>query len=248
MTTGIVTTTSTGTTTFPPAPTRGRLFMPYEAYLDLDYEGGIVEWVNGEVIFHDMPTHTHQTVIEFLHILLGLFVRLHQMGLVRIAAYPMRAKEGGSGREPDVLFVTNEHMDRVTEKQLKGPADLAVEVVSDDSTTRDRRDKFSEYEEAGIREYWIIDPRPNRHRAAFYVLDEEGHYQPAPVNDGIYRSTVVPGFFLRVEWLWQDAPDPLTALAEIVGAERLIETISHAIINPAPPSAQGVTSTEHNNL
>ena len=53
---------------------------------------------------------------------------------------------------------------------LDGPADLVIEVISDDSVTRDRVEKFDEYLEAGVREYWVIDPRPGQQRALFYVL------------------------------------------------------------------------------
>lgn len=86
------------------------------------------------------------------------------------------------------------------------------------SVARDRDEKYSEYEAAGIREYWIIDPRPNRRRADLHVLDRAGRYQPVPVDtDGIYRSTVVEGFWLDVRWLWADEPDPVAALRQIVG-------------------------------
>jgi Uma2 family endonuclease len=35
---------------------------------------------------------------------------------------------------------------------------------------------------AGVREYWILDPRPGYERADFYVLDEQGRYRPVPVD------------------------------------------------------------------
>ncbi|MGH2593167.1 MAG: hypothetical protein ACRDGG_06610 [Anaerolineae bacterium] len=63
----------------------------------------------------------------------------------------------------------------------------------------------------------IIDPRPKRQRAEFYQMDERGKYRPVPVGqDGRYHSKVLPGFWLRVDWLWADAlPDSLFAFAEI---------------------------------
>jgi Uma2 family endonuclease len=81
-------------------------------------------------------------------------------------------------------------------------ADMVVEIVSPESSSRDRGDKFVEYEAAGIREYWLIDP--TRKQAEFYVLDENGHYQTVSTGaEGVFHSQVVPGFSLKVEWLWQ---------------------------------------------
>jgi Uma2 family endonuclease len=106
-------------------------------------------------------------------------------------------------------------MDRLKETYLEGPADLVVETVSPESMGRDRGDKFYEYRAAGIPEYWLIDPYLRQ--AEFYRLDAEGRYQLAALEPGeIYRSSVVPGFWLRVDWLWQQPhPSVLTVLREI---------------------------------
>jgi Uma2 family endonuclease len=138
----------------------------------------------------------------------------------------MRAIEGGNARVPDLFFLAAEHFDRLTETELNGPADLAVEIISDESVGRDRGDKFYEYQEGGVREYWIIDPRPGKQRADFYVLDDKGMFQPIPLAaDGIYRSTVLANLWIKIDWLWTAEPAPLAALAQIVGVERLIAAI-----------------------
>jgi Uma2 family endonuclease len=171
----------------------------------------------------------HQRVVDFLIQLLGIYLRVMALGIVRSAPFVMRATPGGSGREPDVMVVTADHLDRLTSDQLAGPADLIVEVISDESVSRDRGDKFYEYQDAGVREYWIIDSRPDRQRADFYVLDPNRRYRPVPIaDDGTYRSTVLPGFWLRVDWLWAEEPDALRALAQVVGPDKLIEAIRAA--------------------
>jgi len=133
----------------------------------------------------------------------------------------------GPAREPDLLFVAQEHLDRLSEARLSGPADLVIEVVSDDSVARDRADKFYEYQAAGIPEYWIIDSRPGRSRVDFYVLDHQGRYQPVPADsDGRYHATVLPGLWLQVEWLMaEEPPAVLQALARVVGPHKLLEAI-----------------------
>lgn len=207
-------TTMVAPTVAPPVPPPVR--MSYEEWLAWDYEGGLTEWVNGEVIFHMATTETHQKIVEFLHLVLSLFVRKFQLGKVHTAPYAMRSKSDGNAREPDLVFISSANLARVTDAELHGPADLAVEVVSDDNVTRDLDKKFYEYEAGGVREYWIIDPRPDRQRAFFYVLDANGRYQPVRIgDDAIYRSSVLPDFWLKVDWLWADEPDALAALAEL---------------------------------
>ncbi len=126
----------------------------------------------------------------------------------------MRLSARPSGREPDLLFVKTENLERLKVKYLDGPADLVVEVISPESRARDRGDKFYEYEQAGVPEYWILDQA--RRKAEFYVLGADGTYESATVGaDGIYHSTAMTGLRLRVAWLWQDpAPDIMLVLRE----------------------------------
>ncbi len=149
----------------------------------------------------------------------ALFAHSRRLGKVLFEPFEMRATPGGNARLPDILFVAAEHLERLTPLRLAGPADLLVEVVSPESVTRDRKEKLLEYEAAGVREYWVIDPRPERFQADFWQLDERGRYQAAPVGaDGIYRAAVLPGFWLDLAWLRSsEQPDPLVVYAQIVG-------------------------------
>jgi Uma2 family endonuclease len=164
------------------------------------------------------PKSIHQQIVLFLSSLMLYFVRSRNLGEVMIAPFAMRLHPDAPVREPDLLFIAQEHLDRLTADRLEGPADLIVEVISDSSVARDRADKFYEYQEASVGEYWIIDPRPGKERVDFYQLQPNGRYQAAlPDADGRYHAAIVPGFSFDVNWLWQDPlPDPLTALQTIV--------------------------------
>lgn len=182
-------------------------------------DGPLQEWVNGEVVVHMPASARHQAVVLFLSQLLGLFASFFRLGRVMTGPFAMRLGPEGPAREPDVQFIDAAHAGAITPECLEGAADLAVEVVSDDSVGRDRGEKFYEYQEAGVREYWVVDPRPGRQRADFWVLGQDGSYQPVtPDADGVYRARVLPGFWLRTVWLAADPlPDPLMTLAEIAG-------------------------------
>ena len=116
----------------------------------------------------------HQLIVGFLEKVLETFVEQHNLGVVLSAPFQMRLEHG---REPDLLFVANEHLDRLQETCLDGPADLVVEIVSPESAGRDRGEKFYEYARGGVPEYWLIDPL--RQWAEFYHLGEDRRYRAA---------------------------------------------------------------------
>lgn len=191
--------------------------MTYEEFLAWGEESQQMEWVDGEVIVFMPPTILHQRIIGFLHTLLSVYARLFHLGEVLPAPVEMRARPDGPAREPDLLFVADEHRDRLTPERLAGPADLVIEIISESSMSRDRADKFYEYQEAGVPEYWLFDPRPGKERADFWRLNAQGKYDPlTPDAEGRYFSTVLPGFWFRPDWLWQNPlPDPMVVLKEI---------------------------------
>ena len=176
--------------------------MSYEEFLAWADEDTLAEWVDGEVVMYSPASRRHQEINLFLGQVLGLYVEHSRAGRVLIAPFQMKLAQ--SGREPDLLYVANEHLDQLKETYLDGPADLVVEIVSPESIGRDRGEKFYEYAQGGVPEYWLIDPQMKR--AEFYRLAEGGQYQLVPPDEErVYRSAVLPGFWLRVEWLWQES-------------------------------------------
>lgn len=120
----------------------------------------------------------------------------------------MKTGPGLPGRSPDVFFVRNEHLERVKRLYLEGPADLVIEIISPGSRATDRGDKFYEYEQGGVPEYWLLDPE--RQQTEFYLRGDDGIYRLVPPgNDGIYRSQALSGLWLNVDWLWQPLPPPI---------------------------------------
>src|SRR5688500_17611249 len=107
--------------------------MTYEAFLAWAPEGMRTEWTNGEGIVYVTASDRHQALILLVASLLDTFARVFGLGRVGMAPYPMVFHPGGPHREPDVLFLGSEHLDRWTAQRLHGPADLVVEVLSEDT-------------------------------------------------------------------------------------------------------------------
>lgn len=190
----------------------------YVEYLRLASETRIMEWVDEEIITYMPPLLKHQEISGFLFNLFSAFVSALKLGKVVPAPFEVKLWPDGPSREPDLLFVRNNKLEQLGEKRFNGAPDFVVEIVSVSSVREDKVRKFEEYEQAGVAEYWIIDPRQRFETAEFFQLDESGIYQPVEVDeDGVYQSYTLPGFWLNVDWLWMDPlPNPQLKLAEIV--------------------------------
>ena len=127
-----------------------------EEYLALDINK-LVEFSHGRLEVLPMPTHAHQMIAAFLYRLLEQFVSARALGWVLFA--PIRIQLWpGKIREPDLVFMFRDHQKRVGNCFWTG-ADLVMEVVIPDDRQRDTVTKRREYAQAGIPEYWIVDPQ-----------------------------------------------------------------------------------------
>jgi Uma2 family endonuclease len=129
-------------------------------YLALD-TGLLVEYTDGFVRVLPMPNLLHQLIVKFLFRRLDDFVSRGALGEVLLAPLPVRLATN-KFREPDLVFLRPARI-----KTLKGQpdgADLVVEVVSegDENRRRDYVEKRVEYAQAGIAEYWIVDPQARK--------------------------------------------------------------------------------------
>jgi len=193
--------------------TTNRGYITFEEYLEQSSDTRICEWIDGEVITMPGASFEHQTLSDFLLKVVSFFVESKNLGLVISSPFAMKLESQRRGREPDILFVSKERQHLFKKTYLDGAADLAIEIISPESVGRDRGEKFVEYEAAKIQEYWLIDPE--RKQVEFYRLNSDGFYQLAPTPEGVFQSEVLPGFFLRVAWLWQEPLPTLAALKEL---------------------------------
>ncbi len=120
------------------------------------------------------------------------------------------------GREPDLFFVPKAKLAQLASGYFDGPADLVVEIISPESIKRDWEDKFAEYQSGGVPEFWLIDPVTEQ--VSFFRRDAGGRFQAvSPGPDGIYHSSGLPGFWLRVDWLWLSPSPPMYAVRKELG-------------------------------
>jgi Uma2 family endonuclease len=86
--------------------------MTYEEFLTWADEDTWAEWVNGEVIILTPASKRHQD-LAFLAALLRFFVEARQIGFVVTAPFQVKIGPDLPGREPDIIFIAQEHLNRL---------------------------------------------------------------------------------------------------------------------------------------
>ncbi|MBI5670163.1 MAG: Uma2 family endonuclease [Chloroflexi bacterium] len=188
------------------------------------YAADNCEWIEGVVIKVSPVTVSHNRLMKYLALLLDTYFEFRAIGVVLIQPFVMRLPAfPNRRREPDLMVVLKSNPHELKETYLDGPADICIEIVSEESGERDYGEKFIEYEKGGVREYWIIDAL--REETRFYRLDELGRYRSQTLDQqGYYRTPLLPSFRLHVPTLWEtELPGPaavVTAVQALLAAEQ----------------------------
>lgn len=171
-------------------------------YLALPETNRIIELSEGKVVMPDMPTTSHQRVVGKLFRLMSDHAEARDLGEVCVA--PLRVRLWpGKFREPDIVFMHRDHADRIGEEYW-GVPDLIVEVISprtpQSSGTEhvDRGEKFVEYAQAGVQEYWLIHPDA-RTIEVYLLRDGVYHLLDRWGKGEVARSFVLDGLEVSVE-------------------------------------------------
>lgn len=191
-------------------------FASFEAFIEWVDEDVSAEYIAGEVEFMSPASLDHQDLSMFLSKALGMFVEYKTSG--KLLAAPFKVKLNQEyGPEPDLIYIAEKNIGQLKKNFFDGAPDLVIEIVSPESFQRDRGAKFLAYENAGVPEYWLINPW--RKQAEFYQLDEDGYYQLQSFENGRYHSRILAGLALPVQWLWQN---PLPKIKDVLQEWQLL--------------------------
>ncbi len=169
------------------------------AYTVADYDalpddGPRYELIDGELIEMPAPTPLHQMVQVHLLALIYFFVT--QRGLGRVIGAPLDVELSGRIVQPDVLYISADRIDIITDRRIVGAPDLVLEVSSPSTKDYDQGDKREVYRMAGVREYWFIDVE--KRAATVWALVEDRYVEQRPDEQGQHVSTVLSGFAVDV--------------------------------------------------
>ena len=178
-------------------PTQG--VWTYDDYARLPDDGKRYEVIRGELYMSAAPRPLHQRVITRLSFFLEGFLENSALGTAFVAPIDVILPQKlGDPVQPDIIVVRRESLHIIDELNIRGAPDLLVEVLSPSNPAHDRSLKYELYAEAGVLEYWIVDPRQ---RTVEIHLLRDGAYELAGqwgVGE-VARSELLDGFAVSVD-------------------------------------------------
>jgi Uma2 family endonuclease len=175
--------------------------LTYDDFCLLPEDGKRREIIQGELFVTPAPRLLHQKIVTRLASALLTFAERKGLGQVFGAPVDIVFSDFDVV-EPDIVYISKSRASVMTEKNVQGAPDLAVEVLSETTERIDRTTKLKLYGKFGVEEYWIIDPHGPA--AEIYRRGQEGLALVAKLTAAdALTSPLFPGFSL-----------PLTRLTE----------------------------------
>lgn len=174
----------------------------YEDYLRLPEDGNRYEVIRGILYVSPAPLPKHQFPVGKLIRYFDVFVSDAGLGTVLPAPLDVVLPKGiASPVQPDVAIFRKGN-EPSPDRPFEGVPDLLVEVLSSRTRRRDKTLKLDAYEEAGVPEYWLVDP--DARTVAVLVLGKGRKYierARGGIGDEV-ESSVFPGLRMNVAKLF----------------------------------------------
>jgi Uma2 family endonuclease len=155
------------------------------------------EIIEGELYVSPPPSTNHQVAVSSLLAAMHYYANRGGLGLVLTAPIGVRLPDRETTVQPDVLFISRDRQDIVKDDVIDGAPDLVVEILSPSNWVYDRSRKQEAYQQAGVREYWIVDYRARS--VDVLVLEGNEYVQRGHYGEGdVAPSEVLAGFSIPV--------------------------------------------------
>lgn len=170
------------------------------------------EFINGEIIIHSPVNKSHSEVCKRIGRLIDVYVDRKEIGFVGIEKVMVSLTR--NDYEPDVCYFCKEKSKSFKKGQSKFPApDFVIEVLSKSTEHRDRGIKFEDYQEHGVAEYWIINPKEET--VEQYLLEGGKYNLKLKSKSGEIGSFVIEGFTIPIRAVF-DKDENLKELQRIL--------------------------------
>lgn len=168
-------------------------------YTEKDYydlpENVRAELINGQFYSHAAPSRIHQEILSELHTSINLYIRT-KGGPCKVYPAPFAVRLCADDKtivEPDISVICDP--DKLTDRGCTGAPDWIIEITSPSNPAHDHVIKLHLYMDAGVREYWIVDPL--KQTVIVYHLTDPGF----EVDTHTFQDRIKAGIY---EDLWID--------------------------------------------
>jgi len=169
-----------------------------------------VELIKGKIFrISPAPNRIHQKLAGYIHIRLGNYLEGRSCEVyeapfdVRIPRISKDDKQIITVLQPDVCVICD--LSKLDKRGCVGAPDVVVEILSPGNNAKELKNKYEVYQEAGVREYWVVSPQNQWVR--IYTL-ENGSFRESPyyVAGDTANSSVLEGFSIIINDLFKGIP------------------------------------------
>lgn len=164
-----------------------------KTYTEDDYyrlgEDVRAELIDGQFYYMSAPSRLHQDILSELHTAINIYIKSNG-GHCRVYPAPFAVKLFKDNKnivEPDISVICDP--DKLTDKDCSGAPDWIIEIASPENPSHDYVKKLNLYLDAGVREYWIVDPMYSK----IYVYNMET--DNFVVNEYSFTDTIKAGIY-----------------------------------------------------
>ncbi|WP_419803560.1 Uma2 family endonuclease [Mucilaginibacter sp.] len=183
----------------------------YADYLKWTFDERL-ELIKGKIFpMSPAPAEIHQRVFGKVFVKLHIYLTNKPCAVysapfdIRLIHRFKKDQEITTVLQPDICVICD--TGKIDDRGCLGAPDIVVEILSPGNNKKELKNKFEVYEEAGVKEYWIIHPQEKTFFK--YVLDEAGNFQPTNLltfGDEV-TSPILPNFALNLDEVFADRSD-----------------------------------------
>lgn len=146
------------------------------------------ELIDGQIYYQAAPSREHQEIVHQLSYEIESYIR-RKKGNCKIYSAPFAVflKDDTVYVEPDISVICDK--EKLDSKGCHGAPDWIIEILSPSTVKNDTMLKLKLYKNAGVKEYWIVDPEEKR--VAVYNFEENtqiNFFEFTKVKVGIYED------------------------------------------------------------
>lgn len=168
----------------------------YEDYLKTP-DDKRYELIEGDLIMTPSPRPYHQWISKNIEFELEKFIREKKMGKIFHSPCDVYFDDANV-LQPDILFISEDRLGIIGEKNIQGAPDLVIEILSESTAYRDLVKKKKVYSEFGVKEYWVVDPEEKT--IEIYTLKDMVFVLAGSFSKSeILKSTLLEGFTMNLE-------------------------------------------------